>query len=351
MSSLPTLETGINKVKSFWERPEGTTGMIMIALTLLGGALLLPTILSVLTMAVAVVGKAITLTIMGAVLAVLLMIVTNRRVWTLVNYGFRSVMRSLTGWFVEIDPIGIMKSYVEDITDKLILMDKRISDLNGQIKICEQNMKNNKTEGDRSLGIAQQAQRAGNSTALALHSRVVGRMTKSNVTLGELLMRMQFLYRALKKYREAAGVVVEDLKSEIKVKQMERETILASYSAMKAAEDIMRGGGDKAELFNQAMEYVADDYGKKLGEIEDFMSSSQGFLDTIDLENASYETAALQKLQEWEQKADSLLLGDGKRQLLEYAGTNLAPQLNVEPTTITLKQGAGYDKYFDAPAR
>ena len=70
------------KPKQFWDRPEGTTGMITIALLSVGGFFVarawLPAILDVLTMGISAVGKAITLTLGGTVLFSLLYILTNK---------------------------------------------------------------------------------------------------------------------------------------------------------------------------------------------------------------------------------------------------------------------------------
>ena len=50
------------------------------------------------------------------------------------------------------------------------------------------------------------------------------------------------------------------------------------------------------------MEKLAEEAGRKLGEMEDFQRLAQNFMDTIDLENGAVETEALQKLDSYEQK-------------------------------------------------
>uniref|UniRef100_UPI00388F9EDD hypothetical protein n=1 Tax=Acinetobacter sp. TaxID=472 RepID=UPI00388F9EDD len=99
---------------------------------------------------------------------------------------------------------------------------------------------------------------------------------------------------------------------------------------MSTAKKILMGGTDQKELFDQAMEYVVNDYGMKMGEIENFIENSKGFVEGLDLQNGVYEESALKKLQEWENKADSILLGSHKQQMLEQ-------QIN----TSTLNQGIG----------
>jgi hypothetical protein len=50
------------------------------------------------------------------------------------------------------------------------------------------------------------------------------------------------------------------------------------------------------------MEKLAEEAGRKLGEMEDFQRLAQNFMDTIDLENGAVETEALEKLDAYEQK-------------------------------------------------
>jgi hypothetical protein len=105
--------------------------------------------------------------------------------------------------------------------------------------------------------------------------------------------------------------------------------ILASYSAMSAAKKILQGGTDEKELFDQAMEFVVNDFGMKMGEIDSFIENSKGFVEGLDMQNGVYEADALKKLQAWEQKADSILLGSGKQQLLEQSTVNSTINLGI----------------------
>jgi hypothetical protein len=310
-----------NKIKSFWERPEGTTGMITLAglgvgvfflLKLFGGA-----ILGVMNTGIEILGKGITLTIMGAFLAALLYVVTNSKFQNLMRYIFKSIMRAITGTFIEIDPIGIMKGYVDDLKKKLLTITDSIAKLNGQIKILERQISENSRNASIALQTAKVAQEQGKTAAFTLNARKNGRFEKSNETLGNLLATLKLHYRALNKYKEASEITIEDIQSEVEVKEKERIAIRASWTAMKAARAILKGDDDARELFNQAMEYTAADYGNKLGEIESFMENSQSFIETLDLTNGVYEADALDRIKQWEDKADSILLGDQKRIMIE----------------------------------
>ena len=320
-----------NKSKSFWERPEGTTGMIAMALGAVGLWVALPTLLAFMTGLVALLGQTIAAICLALVLGAILFLVTNTRVRTLVSYMFKSAMRAVTGVFVEIDPIGIMKSYIDDLRKKRETMLGAREKLNGQITILKKKIKDNEAGYDQAMAMAKQAHDKGIQSAFSVQSRQAGRLQKLNQeSFGPLLVQMEVHKRALDKYYEVTGTVIDDLKNEVDAQQTQREMMLSSYGAMRAAKSILLGGTDQRELFDQALEFVVNDYGMKMGEIDNFIDSSRGFVDSLDMQNGMYEENALKKLQEWEQRADSVLLGTGgKQQMLEQATNTSSVNLGI----------------------
>ncbi|HMR44037.1 MAG TPA: hypothetical protein PKC40_09395, partial [Saprospiraceae bacterium] len=97
------------KPKSFWQRPEGITGLIFLIAVVAGGGFLLYSILPTL-----LVLAQNTLYLAGMLLALgaIVYMVLDPKMRNLVWYMYKSVMRWVTGIFVQIDPIGILKSYV-----------------------------------------------------------------------------------------------------------------------------------------------------------------------------------------------------------------------------------------------
>jgi hypothetical protein len=304
--------------KSFWSRPEGTTGMLAIGGGLVGLYFALPTLIAFMAGMAALLGHTIAVVALCAVLAAMLFVLTNSKFLTLCKYMFKSAMRKVTGLFVEIDPIGIMKSYIEDLVKKREGMAGSRDKLKGQIGVLKKKIDGNTIGYDRAMSMASLAKDKGNTGVLAVQSRQAGRLERLNKeSFGPLLAQMEVHLRALDKYYEVTGTVIDDLGNEVEARKMEREMIMASYSAMSAAKKILMGGTDEKELFDQAMEFVVNDFGMKMGEIDSFIENSKGFVEGLDMQNGVYEADALKKLQAWEAKADSILLGNGKAQLLE----------------------------------
>jgi hypothetical protein len=101
---------------------------------------------------------------------------------------------------------------------------------------------------------------------------------------------------------------------------------------MKSAMAIIHGDPSARQLYDMANEYVAADYAMRIGEIEDFVRMSDTFMQSIDLRNGVYEQQAVELLADWEKNADSIVLGDTKRLLIENHPEGAARETRGGPT-------------------
>jgi phage shock protein A len=314
------------KPKSFWQRPEGVTGFITMAMIVVGGGYVLykflPAIVSLLQN-----GLYATLLFMG--LGAIVYILLDPRFRNLIWFMYKSIMRLITGLFVQIDPIGILQTYIESLQDNLSKMGEQVSKLRGQMRKLKDIIDTNEKDKDNSLAMAKQAREAGKQNILILKTRKAGRLEESNLKLGDLYRKMEVLYRVLSKMYENSEILLEDVKDQVAVKKMEREAIRTSHSAMRSAMNIISGDKDKRMMFDQAMEAITDDVSRKVGEMERFMELSSNFMDSIDLQNGVYEEKGLEMLEQWEKEGMSLLLGDDKTLLLTQ-GNSGVPPLDIE---------------------
>lgn len=302
------------KPLGFWERKEGVTGQVVgVALVCGAGVLLyraLPTLITLLE-------NTIYASILGVVAIALFFVITDRRFWRLGAWAYMSAMRRLTQVFVEIDPIGIMRNYIEDLKTKLADMNGRISRLSGMIRACKEEIRQNDQAKSGALGLVSEARKKGLTMVAAAQSRKAGRMAEANLTYQDLLAKMELLHRVLVKYQEVSTFLIEDMTQEVSIKERKRAMAREAYSAMKSAMAIIHGDPSARQLYDMANEYVAADYAMRIGEIEDFVRMSDTFMQSIDLRNGVYEQQAVELLADWEKNADSIVLGDAKRLLIE----------------------------------
>jgi hypothetical protein len=325
------------KPRSFWERKEGVTGQVVgVALVCGAGMLLyraLPAIITLLE-------NTIYASLLGVAAVALFFVITDKRFWRLGAWAYMSAMRRLTQVFVEIDPIGIMKNYIEDLKRKLVDMNGRISRLSGMIRACKEEIRQNDQAKSGALGMVSEAKKKGLTMVAAAQSRKAGRMAEANLTYQDLLAKMELLHRVLVKYQEVSTFLIEDMTQEVSIKERKRAMAKEAYSAMKSAMAIIHGDPSARELYDMANEYVAADYAMRIGEIEDFVRMSDTIMQSIDLRNGVYEQQAVELLADWEKNADSIVLGDAKRLLIENHPEGVARETRGDPAR---PRNTGYD--------
>ena len=295
--------------KSFWQRPEGITGALVLGGLVLGGGYLLVTALPAI---IALTSNVLYLAGMLIVLGALIYMILDPRMRNLVGYMYKSVMRWITGIFVTIDPIGILKNYVSDLQDNLQKMSKQLGGLRGQMRKLTNMVKENRDTMENSLALARRAQDKGDQKQVLLNTRKAARLKDVNEKYTSLLNKMDILYKVLTKMYQNSEILLEDTKDQVKVKEQERKAIRASHSAMKSAMSIIKGDSDKRAMFDAAVEEIADDVANKVGEMERFMELSENFMNSVDLQNGVFEEEGLRMLKEYEEKSTLLLLGEGK---------------------------------------
>lgn len=333
------------KQKSFWRKPEGVTGLLFLA-GIIGGAAYVATMVNW----PAVFASTLSLVATIAVLGVLIYMILDPKMRNLIFYMYKSVMRAVTGMFVQIDPIGILKTYVEELQNNLRKMNKQISQLRAQMHKLKELIVKNEREITSNLKLAGKAKETNKRNVMILKSRRAGRLKDSNMRLEELYKKMEVLYRVLTKMYENSQILAEDIKDQVAVKEQERKAIHASHGAMTSAMSVINGDPDQRAMFDMAMENITEDVASKVGEMERFMEMSANFMDSVDLQNGVFEEEGMQMLEQWEQESTSLLLGEEKDQLLLKANSdNEVLDLDAPVPERARKSGGKnqYDSFFD----
>lgn len=333
--------------KNFWQRPEGVTGgLFMAALVLGGGFLLYKALPTLITLA----SNTLYLAGILAALGALVYMVLDPKMRNLVWYVYKSIMRTVTGWFVQIDPIGILKSYIDSLKDNLVKMNTQISSLKGQMYKLNEMIKQNQRDIQNNLGLAGKAKEMGKESIMVLKARKAGRLQESNMKLDDLYKRMEVLYRVLTKMYENSEIMLEDLQDQVTVKEQEYKAIKASHSAIRSAQAILSGNNDQKYMYDMALEAMAEDVGQKVGEMERFMDMSKNFMESIDLQNGVFEEEGMQMLEKWEKEGVSFLLGGEKNKIIEKAkNPKDVLDLNAPPVHVPKAERSGnqYDTFFE----
>lgn len=325
--------------KSFWKSPEGVTGAIVLLGLLIGGGMLLynllPTLIALAQNTLYLGGMLIAL---GAVIYILLDPQARNLIW----YSYKSAMRWVTGLFVKIDPISVLKSYLSDIEKSLMKLSKQIGALRGQMRLLKGTMDGNAIEIENNLQLADKARKQGDDKNLTLAARKAARLQEANAKYDNLYGKMDVLYRILTRMYENAEIVLEDTRDQIHVKEQEYLAIKAGHGAIQSAQSVLKGNSDQRALFDRALEQMADEMGAKVGEMERFMDTSRRLMDSIDLQKGEFEEEGLRMLEQWGQ---SSLLLRGKTDE-QHAQAPPGLDLNQKPKEI-LRSDNDYGKFFE----
>jgi phage shock protein A len=341
-TSSPNFDQSEFKQKSFWKRPEGVTGAIFLGALILGGGYLLAVNMGAI---LALVQNTLYLAILLAVLAAVVYMILDPRMRNLIWYMYKSVMRKVTGIFVQVDPIGILKSYVEDLSNNLVKMRKQIGVLRGQMRKLQTLVEENTHTIEEQMKMASAAKEKGMDSQVVLATRKAARLKDSNEKYTSLLNRMDVMYRILKKMHQNSEILLEDTKDQVQLKEQERKAIRTSHSAMKSAMSVMSGDPDKRAMFDAAMEAITDDVANKVGEMERFMEMSSNVMNSIDLQQGIFEDEGLKMLEQWE-KESTLMLMDGDSSSSDTLNLD-SPVAEPEQRKQGGSSKEGYDSFFD----
>ena len=341
MADFEPINKNAFKPKSFWKRPEGTTGTIVGLGILAGLGFLIFTNIGLIYNFIA---TTVGLVAMLVLLAAIIYMVLDPKMRNLVWYMYKSVMRWITGLFVTIDPIGILKNYIDDLQNNLKKMSTQIGNLRGQMRKLKDIMSGNNKEIEKNMLLASQAKKQGKDQQVILSSRKAARLKESNEKYNALHNKMEVMYRILTKMYQNSEVLLEDTKDQVAVKEVERKAIRTSHSAMKSAMSVISGDPDKRAMFDAAMENITTDVANKVGEMERFMEMSANLMDSIDLQQGVFEDQGMAMLEKWEKESTLMLLGEGKEGLTDSLDLN---QPRREKLPRENSGDSSYENLFD----
>ena len=116
--------------RSFWSRPEGLLGLAVLA-GLVGVGLVYFN--EVVKFLIEVTTNTLHLTFLLGALGLLIFLFTSRDIRTGVFFLFKTLMRKITGIVIQLDPIAILKIYIDDLKKKRQKMQGQIDTLAGQL--------------------------------------------------------------------------------------------------------------------------------------------------------------------------------------------------------------------------
>ena len=272
--------------RSFWSRPEGVLGMIVLAGLAGFGLVYFNRIVEFLIRATS---NILELSLLLGALGVLIFLFTSRDVRTAVFFLFKSLMRSLTGTVIQLNPIAIMKIYVQDLKDKRQKMTGQIDTLAGQLVKLNKKINENNEASKQKFAEANKAnsmnEKPGMREAAQLATIEGAGLQEMNEKLAPLQRNMKTVLAFMEKVNQSADYIIKETEIKVRLKETEYQIVKESSNALKTAVSIFKGDPDKRFYFEQSMEYIQDDMSNKLGEMKRAMDLSMDFINGVDIQN------------------------------------------------------------------
>lgn len=257
--------------------------------------------------------------VLMGVLAALVFAALDKDVHTAVYYAWKSLTRAIGYAIVNQDPIGVIETSIKVMQSRLDEMSASKAEVGGQLKGLSVKIKQNADRAEMDMKKAQQADKQGDSQGKTLMALEAQQLTLSNRSLTETKNKIELMYRVLDKMVSTVDFNIKKTRSELDIKKEERKAIMAAHAGMVKGWKVIGGSGPEAEMFNRAMENIAETANRQLAEIDDIMDLSQGIIKGVDLEKGVLQDDALKMLENWEKNGSSALLGTDKAVLISQA--------------------------------
>ncbi len=349
MGTSPISPTSLaQSAKSFWGRPEGKVGITFLAVVF--GGVFLYTWSKILGWLISMLADTIHLAMLAGILVAIIFVLTNWRT----HLAFRLLMRWITGLFITIDPIGVLKDHLVEMKKRRDVMNDQISNVRGAKQRLEDVIAKNTQTAEQNMRLAEQAKKmaqtsdADQKLRMELQTRLkanqAGRLQQSNVGYQQLLTKITTLYSLLTKWSTNVDFFIADTEDTVQQAEIQYKTINSAYGAFRKALAVFKGSAEENDLYDSTLENLAEQASMKLGEMEDFQRVAQNFMDTIDVQNGAVETGALAALDKYEQKV--LTVGNPDTAfLLPGAGGPMKEPVGIQKqSTADTKYGGYFDK-------
>lgn len=253
------------------------------------------------------------------VLAVIVIAALDKDIQRGVYYTWKSVTRAIGYAIINQDPIGVIETSIKIMQTRLDEMSQNKAEVGGQLKGLAAKIAQNASRAEMDMKKAQQADKQGDTQGKTLMAMEAQQLLLSNKNLGDTRSKIELIYRVLDKMVSTVDFNIKKTRSELEIKKEERKAIMSAHGAMVKGWKVIGGTGEEAEMFNKAMESIAETANRQLAEMDDIMDLSQGIIKGVDLEKGVIQDDALKMLEQWEKGGSSDLLGTNKAILISQA--------------------------------
>ena len=314
------------RVASFWDKPEGTTGMI-VGLGMLGGIgwaayKIMPYVADLLKNTAYALGFFV-------IIAALLYVIFEGSMRRALMFKYQLLMQALTYSFIKEDPAATLRLTQKLARKRLEKIESARNEVGGQVQDLKQTLDGFKKEADQYLDEAQHLQ-SHNGSKAEIEDRAL-KLQTLNEAYAELQPEYLVTNAWYEKLNEARANLIridENTAFRIKIATIKFNASRKGRSAWRLVKAAFVGSEEIEGLQNTAFDIMAEDYSNCIGEIDALMQDSQQFLSAGALKTAVRTDKGMKLLEELSRRNLSivqpvepeLLPATGNTQTTGYAG-------------------------------
>ena len=289
------------ELKSYWNRAGGKFGTIAgIGILGIAAYYLMPILSSI-------VWNTLNFGIGLLCLGVFLYCITHKKLRLSAFYLYEILMKKLVGIVIELDPFVIAEDYINDMEEQRAKLYTQCVEVDTQKEKIDANIKEKQAEISKLMLKAQTAKEKDMGPELGNATRQIGRLNEYITQLSPIRDNLSKMGDALTKIHKNSAYLIEDAKNELSLKKDLYKSVTMGNKALSTALKIFQGDPEKKLLVEQSMEYLKDDIANKLANMKKALSYSSDFMNSIDLDNATYEKEGLKMLESFNPDSSFML--------------------------------------------
>lgn len=340
--------------KSFWKRPEGPFGMLVLAALLLGGGYALYIVLPYL---IALLTNVLYASVLAAVLVALGWLVFNPTFRTAVKNLFQNTVRWFASWVVETDPIGILRNNLDDMKKEKNNLDQTVQRFSGSEERLQRNIS---AKNDEISALGRKAAKAEQMGASASDQMERERLLLERQTFlekADMLMQGVKQLQALEdqtskmlttfqRWSQIADSKIQRTENKVSFLAEQRKMILDAKATLGVGQQLLRGNPEQLKMVDMALDYLEEDTSRTLGEIREFSRYTDKLLTDEQIESGAAADEAAARFAEFSQKL--LTAGDKPTgaDMIEIPGASNPAPVSIARKIAASKDGGDYDGMF-----
>lgn len=279
------------ELKSYWNRPGGKFG-VFVGLAILGAIAYF--VIPILT---TIVWNTINFGIALVCLSLFIYAITHRKLRLSLFYFYEILMKKLVGVVIELDPFIIAEDYLGDMEEQREKLYKQSIDVDAQKEKINMKIKEKKNEINKLISKAEVAKEKNMLPELGNATRQIGRLDEYIAQLTPIHENLSRIGDYLTKIHKNSAYLIEDARNELELKKDLYKSVTSGNQALSSALKIFKGDPEKKLLVEQSMEFLKEDIAGKLASMKKAITYSTDFMQSIDLDNATYEKEGLKLLE------------------------------------------------------